>query len=163
MKINTNTGTHIIEDDEMLSLDAMNEMIRSVTKNDAEFLRLSKASTSWPEGITNSDFIDRCKQWASIPEILTFSSIDPVMFGDFEPCKGRWGLDTAAASEIDLSDVMEEMEKQISSKTGHPAAVELFHSNGHAINGENPGTGTFIATRRAVAFSLTRDLRAFNR
>lgn len=98
--------------------------------------------------MNENNSINNAARDAGLFSILTFSKIDSVMFGDFEPCEGRWGIDTANAEEIDLGDVIEEMERQIAEKMGHPATVQLFHSNGHAIAGGHPGHGTFLATRK---------------
>lgn len=81
---------------------------------------------------------------------LTFTAVDSVMLGDFEPCEGRWDQDVIRASDFDLSEIQAEIERQIHAATGTKGSVQLFHANGHEITSENPGHGTFLATRTAI-------------
>jgi hypothetical protein len=66
MNITTSTGTMILDDDARPSLDDMNDIIASLTRNDdngAEFQRLCDASTEFPANLTNEQFHAACVTW----------------------------------------------------------------------------------------------------
>lgn len=64
---------------------------------------------------------------------------------DFAPVEGTW--DANATSE-EINEAVDQVEAVIAKQFApFNVKVELFHSNGHAITGDMPTCGTFLATR----------------
>jgi len=65
MKIKTTIGTMSLDDDAKPSIDDMNDIISSVTRDDdngVQFQALCDASVEF-DAQTNSEFLSACKRW----------------------------------------------------------------------------------------------------
>lgn len=63
----------------------------------------------------------------------------------FVPVEGQWSVD-GTSDERDYNEVVEAIEARFAGQ--FPVKVELFQSNGHAINDDLPACGSFLATRK---------------
>ena len=63
----------------------------------------------------------------------------------FAPVEGQWSVD-GTSDERDYNEVLEAVEAHFQDR--FPVKVELFQSNGHAINDDLPACGSFLATRK---------------
>ena len=57
MHVTTSTGTLILNDDAIPSIDDMNEIIASVASDDDDFIRICDASLKLPPELTNAEFL----------------------------------------------------------------------------------------------------------
>lgn len=63
----------------------------------------------------------------------------------FMPVEGQWSVD-GTSDERDYNEIVEAIEAHFAGQ--FPVKVELFQSNGHAINDDLPACGSFLATRK---------------
>lgn len=68
MNITTSTGSMILDDDAQPSIDDMNDIISSLTRDDAQFQALCNASVSFPSA-TVSEFHAACEAWIAEHEL----------------------------------------------------------------------------------------------
>lgn len=70
---------------------------------------------------------------------------------NFEPLSGKYDLNLPSidSGDIGYGEICDAIESDLAAKTGFKVKVELFQSNGHAITGETPSAGNFLACRRS--------------
>lgn len=79
---------------------------------------------------------------ASAATTAQFTTKDDQDAAEFAPVDGFWN----SVSE-DYFEVKEALERQLSLKYGIKMVVTLYHENGHAITGDLPSCGSFLAIR----------------
>jgi len=68
----------------------------------------------------------------------------------FEPVAGVYSANMTSVEmeEITPGDIESAIASELAAKHGFTVSVEIFQSNGHAITGETPSAGQFLATRK---------------
>jgi len=64
---------------------------------------------------------------------------------NFEPVEGQWSVD-GTSDERDYNEVVAAIEAHFSGQ--FPVKVELFQSDGRAINDDLPACGSFLSIRK---------------
>lgn len=62
----------------------------------------------------------------------------------FVPVEGQWEVN-GTSEERDYNEIVEAIESSLGA--AFKVKVDLYHDNGHAITGDLPSGGTFLATR----------------
>lgn len=68
----------------------------------------------------------------------------------FEPVAGVYSANMTSVEMEDITPghIESAIASELVAKHGFPVSVEIFQSTGHAITGETPSAGQFLATRK---------------
>lgn len=64
----------------------------------------------------------------------------------FVPVEGQWVFDGTSDEGLTTEAVEQSVRNYMDA--AYPIDVQVFHGNGHAIVGDMPTSGTFVATRK---------------
>lgn len=89
---------------------------------------------------------------------LTFLTDNKTDLASFAPVSGTYDANRTSLEmeTINATDIEDAISAALAKEHGFPVKVELFQPNGHALIGETPSAGSFLATRSRITHHAPR-------